>query len=46
MMAGQIDNQDYVQLQLLNQQLQELDGSINQSNQQIEHALIAIQTLK
>ena len=43
---GQVDNQDYVQLQLLNQQLQDLDQSINQANEQIEHALVATQTLE
>lgn len=45
-MVGKVDNRDYVQLQLLNQQLQELDGAINQSNHQIEVALIASQTLE
>lgn len=43
---GQVDNQDYVQLQLLNQKLQELDEAIGESQQQIEHALIATQTLE
>ncbi len=43
---AQVDNADYVQLQLLNQKLQELDDAISQSQQQIEHALVAMQTLE
>ena len=43
---GQVANEDYVQLQLLNQKLQELDQSITQADQQIEHALVASTTLE
>lgn len=43
---GQVDNVDYVQLQLLNQKLQELDSAISRSDEQMEHALVAIQTLE
>lgn len=43
---NKVDNQDYVQLQMLNQKLQELDVTINEAQMQIEHALIATQTLE